>query len=109
MAIDLSKVKDGDKLAFEGVVVAIAFPYRKADVCVKWPCGDTHWVCSADAISHTPAPREFKPGDQVTWGNGSEVYEFREARNGESCLWNKKIGYFYHQPHYAPLRHADDV
>ena len=36
--------------------------------------------------SHTPAPREIKVGDVVTWGGGANGYEVRGLHDGTAWL-----------------------
>jgi hypothetical protein len=56
--------------------------------------------------THTPAPRAFKPGDLVTWGNGRIDYEFVAARNGLAAVWSVDHGWKINC--LSDLRHADE-
>ena len=63
-------------------------------------------VSLANIATHTPAPREFKPGDRVTWGSGVRVYEFIAQRGGVAIVWDASYGSA--SPLLSDLRHVDE-
>ena len=110
--IDVSKIKVGDKVVIEATVVRIDPEDEDLPLGLQYgddPTKGWEWCGTAGIISHTPAPREFKAGDKVTWGHGDVVYEFRERRGDASVLWREDYGYLiYSNGEKFPLRHADE-
>lgn len=105
--VDVSKIKVGDEVTVRGVVADTRHADSTAPVAVSFSgvC-HSHWVNSSAIATHTPKPREFKPGDRVTWGSGYVIYELVAIRDGIAATWNKDYGW---QPKtLSDLRHADE-
>jgi hypothetical protein len=103
-AVDVSKIRVGDEVTVRAKVL-------RTDAGIQWPIQiATAGVClcvGPDTIAtHTPTPREFKPGDRVTWASGVYNFEFVAAREGWAALWGGKLGWD-HRP-INDLRHADE-
>jgi hypothetical protein len=103
MMIDVSKIRVGD----EGTVRVRFVDIRNGSFRVETlRFGGSMWAFASDLSTHTPKPREFKPGDRVTWGNGSRTYEFLAQRGGTAFLWSNAYGAAL--PNISELRHADE-
>lgn len=109
--IDVSKIRVGDEVTVRAKVVDRGTHFSP---CHDYPGEPTirimvgEWVGSSEIATHTPKPREFKPGDRVTWGKlqGTYVYEFIAQRGDCAVAWNDTFG-FSLQP-TSDLRHADE-
>ena len=99
--IDVAKIRVGDEVTVRARVKQID---SDDDAPIRI-CGGS-WVPLADILTHTPAPREFKPGDRVTWGAGRYVYEFIAQRGSSAIVWDEDYGCF--SPLFSNLRHADE-
>ena len=106
--IDISKIRAGDEVTVrcvvkevvdtELVVVKPSFnpgPFF-ADMCIS-----KDWIAT-----HTPKPRDFTPGDRVTWGSGVNIYEFIAQRDDVAIVWSAEHG--ASDPPFYKLRHADE-
>jgi hypothetical protein len=98
--IDVSKIRVGDEVTVRATVREVADGTKPIRV------SRDPWVGVSDIATHTPKPREFKPGDRVTWGNGLLVYEFIAARNSKAVLWSDEYQWQIHD--VSHLRHADE-
>lgn len=67
----------------------------------------THGVPFSEIATHTPKPREFKPGDMVTWGIGTMPAEFIAERNGFAIMWVPRHRTVERKP-ISTLRYADE-
>ncbi len=103
MNFDPKTARKGDKVTVHGVIDCITLNGATwVDMGLDLPC-----PINPDRIAtHEPQPREFKPGDRVTWGAGVRVYEFIAQRGGAAIVWSRDYGPSY--PNISELRHADE-
>lgn len=106
MAIKIENIRPRDTVTVEGVVAKI-----DGDI-VTLVTGDSpnKWQFSipVDYIaSHTPKPREFKPGDMVTWGHGAVALEFIAVRDGYAIMWEKPTQTVWREV-LSEIRHIDE-
>jgi len=102
--IDISKMQLGDKVTVHGTILTI--DQRKdrfggAGIAIR-----EQWFTPEKIITHTPAPREFKLGDNVTWGRGVKAHELLIVRGEEAAVWNEKVGIIVVP--FSYLRHTDE-
>jgi len=63
--IDISKMQLGDKVTVHGTILTIdrrRDRFGGAGIAIR-----EQWFTPEKIITHTPAPREFKPGDRVVF------------------------------------------
>jgi hypothetical protein len=109
MTIKIEDIRVGDKVALKvGVVTAVRGKDSLCPITVDIE-GDGNAVALSSIETHTPAPREFKPGDEVRHVDTSFVYVFlarfggkavvgRLSSDGSPCVtWTDE----------SDLRHAD--
>jgi hypothetical protein len=122
--IDASKIKVGDEVTVRGRVYHVSARYKKCGIGVSFQDEDRDargLIVSAKAIAtHTPAPREFKPGDRVIL-SGNDTLRWRVIAIDAGYAWLKWDGFAAEsgpEPHSAyfgkratlpiqHLRHAD--
>lgn len=63
-------------------------------------------LTAASIATYAPKPREFKPGDMVTWGSGGTVCELVAIRNGYAVMWQTQLCNCYRLI-LRDIRHAD--
>lgn len=105
--IDVSKIKVGDEVTVRAKVVDRGnefTPRGPMPTVVKICVGE--WVGAEHIEAHHPAPREFKPGDLVTWGTGAYNAEFIALRGDEAAVWESRYG--WKTPKISDLRHIDE-
>jgi plastocyanin len=123
--IDVSKIRVGDHLDIRMRVTRASVDGHDREFCLEYDAERRIVVNSRDhgnlILAHTPAPREFKPGDRVTWVKNDEHIWKIIATHGVSA-WSKWDGYAYSDgpdacsPHFgkyethliSDLRHADE-
>lgn len=69
--VDLRKIRVGDEVTVRAKVVALE-PNKLCPEPIRIHGGS--WINEKDILTHTPAPREFKPGDRVSF------YDMREDK-----------------------------
>lgn len=99
--IDISKIKVGDEVTIRAKVVGVRTNYLE----VVFSAGQM-LVPNCEIVTHTPSPREFKPGD-VVFIEKAGPYEFIAIRDGLACAWNNKAKRFDYTLLHR-LRHADE-
>ncbi len=118
--IDVSKIRVGDE-----VTVRVKVTDRVSDTAVA-PVrisifGVVAWVPVDFIATHTPKPRDFNPGDRVTW-TGNDMHRWKIIAIDGELAWSKWDGYAGdasptpHAPHFGKremhpiqcLRHADE-
>jgi plastocyanin len=100
--IDVSKIRVGDEVTVRGRV----YDASGAD----WfyvSFGASSWAkVPADAIAtHSPKPREFKPGDRVTFIDSQVAFDVVHAEGDQA--WVKNLNGSMLAP-FTELRHADE-
>jgi hypothetical protein len=78
--IDVSKIKVGDEVTVRAKVVGTGSNGLETRVGAG-----LMWFHHREIATHTPAPREFKPGDRVkktNWGDASIQWTFIASANG---------------------------
>jgi len=105
--LDISKIKVGDEVTVRGVVThKVDMPNPKFGLCFSKP-QDKSW-CNVEAyaiVTHTPAPRAFKPGDTVY--AGSSVKWRIEHLKGH-WAWIEDANKWIRLEALENLRHADE-
>lgn len=67
--VDLSKIKVGDEVTVRMVVKTV----DTDGIFNASSSGGVHgWIDSSEIATHTPAPREFKPGETVYAGSATK-------------------------------------
>lgn len=79
--VDVSKIKVGDEVTVRATVAAMDY-----GTCAPVRIIGGSWIYKDDILVHTPKPREFKPGDMVTWGAGVVAWELVATANGFAFL-----------------------
>lgn len=119
--IDVSKIRVGDEVTVKATVTEV-YPDSECPVTVS--IKSVSWqICPLreDIATHTPKPREFKPGDRVTW-TGNDMHRWKIIAIDGELAWSKWDGYAGdasptpHSPHFGKramhpiqcLRHADE-
>jgi hypothetical protein len=85
MTIKIEEIKAGDRVTVEGVVIGV----KNDVVCFDAGVGGDaarHYAHVSGIVSHTPAPREFTPGDPVTIVGHDTLYEFVSVFNAENGI-----------------------
>jgi hypothetical protein len=104
--VDIAKIKAGDRVTVEGVVIGV----KNDVVCFDAGVGGDaarHYAHMSGIASHTPAPREFKPGDEVR-----NVEQFKNARlfiiaTFDETAWIRDANNWSMLCPINELRHAD--
>jgi acyl dehydratase len=99
--IDVSKIRVGDEVTVRATVLEVADGIKPIRV-KRDP-----WVEVGEIATHTPAPREFKPGDRVTMGSGCLDLELIAIRDEVACVWDN-ISRRFESAIVHRLRHADE-
>jgi hypothetical protein len=100
--IDVSKIRVGDEVTVRGKITGCTA--NGVNVLIG---PSPTWAHRHSIATHTPKPREFKPGDRVTWSAGrARVYEFIAQRGPTAILWSPEYGAT--DPSISSLRHADE-
>jgi len=96
----------GDKVTYEGEITGVYDSWIR----VRLPCGDMFNPIHGAESSHTPAPREFKPGDKVAF-IGMNRYEYHgeiiAIHNGRAIVYIGAYIDSYFWPLLTDLRHVD--
>lgn len=101
--VDLTKIKVGDEVTVRAKVVALE-PNKLCPEPIRIHGGS--WINEKDILTHTPASREFKPGDRVSWlPNTFAVWTIEAIKDGQAWLRFKND---WHTAKISDLRHADD-
>jgi hypothetical protein len=74
--VDVSKIKAGDTVKLEAIVVYVDHDDPQLPLRVRWNDGESEWIKGRRVAEHVPAPRKFEIGDTVLSKNTS----FWEAR-----------------------------
>lgn len=109
--IDLSKIKIGDEIDIRMRVTTVGFHDHDLEFCCRYDDSERPVIISSRAhsaliISHTPVPRDFKPGDRVEWMHGPHIYTFVGEFMGTAAL--ARNGDVWAHPPLSELRHPDE-
>lgn len=104
------KYRAGDKVTVHGVVVAMSLegPLVEFKRQNYYHSSLSFGVPFEEVATHTPKPREFKPGDMVTWGRGATALEFIAERDGFAIMWHPTYK-IVERERVAEIRHADEA
>lgn len=102
----MTKYRVGDEVTVRGVIKEIEYnPGFSLLVAI----GSAEvWLAKFGIATHTPKPREFKPGDMVTWGNGDATLEIVAIRDGYAIMWSKEYERSVCQP-LPKIRHIHEA
>jgi hypothetical protein len=107
--IDVSKIRVGDEVTVRAAVDDIRHADSTAPVSVSFNgVGHTHWIRASDIATHTPKPRDFKPGDRVTHANHGGLTFNVIASNSKGALWVEDAGGWNFVESAALFRHTDE-
>lgn len=107
----MAKFRAGDEVTVRGTIHLIDTNDTEMPLSVVVTTGKTPiplWVAESAIVTHTPKPREFVPGDMVTWGNGVDIVEFIAAKDGYAIMWHKNFAQVCREP-LSDIRHADEA
>lgn len=102
--IDVSKIRIGDEGTIRVRIIEKNVSGNFKVEVLKYGC--CTWVFPSDIVTHTPKPREFKPGDRVTWDRGHVIFELIAIRKDNAAVW--KEGYGWYIKSVSDLRHAEE-
>jgi hypothetical protein len=99
--IDVSKIRVGDEVTVRALVA-------ESDDNEGYPIRlhGGSWIKRENVVEHHPKPREFKPGDRVTWPTEGYEYELIAIRGDRAIIWNEDYGAI--SIPLSDLHHADE-
>lgn len=107
--VDISKIKVGDEVTVKAIVKEVTVRGNiKFDVKAF---GSAAIAFPSDIVTHTPKPREFKPGDEVRFRDEWTTSLFRVVYVKDEHAWIEKIGSSVEWRGLVltkELRHADE-